>query len=182
MRSCRSRTPVTAAAIFFAGSKSNVTPFSLNTSVDPAVVTYNGDSVQSMLTSPLGSSIALNVPGKQIFSASTASVFGTLNQLISDFSSGNTAAAQAATATLTTSLSAVSQQRVGVDNSITRMSNEDTNLQQQSTQLTVQQTNLMQADTAQVATELSSNETQQSALEDAIAALEKQGNLFSMLQ
>ena len=171
-----------SGSYLFAGSKSNVEPFSLDTSVDPAVTTYTGDSVQSMLTSPLGSSIALNIPGDQIFSATSASVFGTLNQLISDFANGNTAAAQVATATLTTSLSYVSQQRVGIDNSITRMGNADTTLQSQSTQLTVQQTNLMQADTATVATELSSSETQQSALEDAIAALEKQGNLFSVLQ
>ena len=166
----------------FSGSKSNVEPFSLNTSTDPAVATYHGDSIQTSLTSPLGSSITLNTPGNQIFSASSADVFGTLNQLISDFTSGNLAAAQTATATLTSSLSYVTQQRVSVDNSITRMGNEDTSLQQQSTQLTVRQTDLMQADTASVATQLSSNETQQSALEDAIAALEKQGNLFDVLQ
>ncbi len=165
----------------FGGSRSSTEPFTLDSSVNPAVVTYTGDSVQSSLTSPLGSSIPLNTPGNQIFTASSVSVFGTLNTLISDFSSGNTAGAQTATASLTSAVALVSQQRVGIDNSITRVADQDSGLQQQATQLIVQQTNLMQADTASVATALSSNETQQQAMEDAIAALEKQGNLFSML-
>jgi flagellar hook-associated protein 3 FlgL len=166
----------------FAGSQSGTEPFSLDSSVDPAVVTYNGDSVQSLLTSPLGSSISLNTPGNQIFSSSTASVFGVLNQLISDVSPGNLTAAAATTATLTAAVSLVSQQRVGIDNSITRIGSQDTNLQRQSVQLVVQQTNLVQADTAAVATALSSSETQQAALQDVIAGLEKQGDLFSVMQ
>jgi flagellar hook-associated protein 3 FlgL len=171
-----------AGSYLFAGSKSNAVPFSLDSSVDPAVVTYNGDAIQSMLTSPTGSSIALNTPGSQIFTAGATNVFSILNQLISDLSNGNVTAAQSAIAGLTTSVSFVSQQRVALDSSITRMTSQDTSLQQQSTQLVVQQTNLMQADTASVATALSSSETQQSALDDAIAALEKQGDLFDVLQ
>jgi flagellar hook-associated protein 3 FlgL len=166
----------------FAGSKSNTAPFGLDVSVDPAVVTYNGDSVQSSLTSPQGSSIALNTPGDQIFSAAATNVFGVLNELISDFAAGNVTAAQAATAGLTSAVSFVSQQRAGLDNSITRLTSEDSTLQQQSTQLVTRQTNLLQADTATVATALSSSETQQAALQDVIAALEKQGSLFDVLR
>lgn len=165
----------------FSGSKSNVQPFALDSSVDPAVVTYNGDTLQSSLSSPQGGSIPLNKPGSQIFTASAASVFGTLNQLISDFSSGNVAAAKSSAASLTAALGVVTQQRASLDTSITRISAQDTGLQEQSTQMVVQQTNLMQANTAVVATDLSSSETQQAALQDAIAALEKQGNLFDLL-
>ena len=165
----------------FGGSKSSVAPFSLDTSVDPSVVTYNGDSVQSVLSSPGGGSIPIDKPGNQVFTASTASVFGTINQLISDFSSGNVAAAAGTAASLTSALGVVTAQRASLDTSINRIAAQDTGLQQQSTQLLVQQTNLTQADTAVVATALSSSETQQTALQDVIAALEKQGNLFDML-
>jgi flagellar hook-associated protein 3 FlgL len=44
------------------------------------------------------------------------------------------------------------------------------------------QDNLLQANTAQVATELSSAETQQSALTQVIAAIDQQGTLFNQLQ
>ena len=40
------------------------------------------------------------------------------------------------------------------------------------------QTNLLQADLPTVATQLSANETQQSALESVIVAIEQQGTLF----
>ena len=166
----------------FSGSTSNVQPFTLDSSVDPAVVTYNGDSLQSSLSSPQGGSIPLDKPGNQIFTASTASVFGTLNQLISDFSSGNVTAAKGTAASLHSALGKVTEQRASLDTSITRIAAQDTGLQQQSTQMLVQQSNLMQADTAVVATDLSSSETQQAALQDAIAALEKQGNLFDLLK
>ena len=164
----------------FSGS-SSAAPFSLDTTVDPAVVHYNGDSIQSSLSSPQGGSIPINKPGDQIFTASTVSVFGTLNQLISDFTSGNTNAAISTAASLNSALTLVTQQRASLDSSISRISMQDTGFQQQSTQMLVQQTNLMQADTASVATALSSSETQQTALQDTIAALEKQGNLFDLL-
>jgi hypothetical protein len=45
----------------------------------------------------------------------------------------------------------------------------------------VNQTNLLQADLPTVATELSSNQTQQSALESVIVAIEQQGTLFNKM-
>jgi len=43
------------------------------------------------------------------------------------------------------------------------------------------QTNLLQADFPTLATKLSANETQQSALESVIVAMEKQGTLFDRM-
>ena len=55
----------------------------------PAVTTYNGDEDVNYLETPNGQKIQLNVPGDQIFSASGAnSVFGALNSLVADYSSG----------------------------------------------------------------------------------------------
>jgi flagellar hook-associated protein 3 FlgL len=83
---------------------------------------------------------------------------------------------------LSSALDFVSQRRVTLDDSITRLTaagNYDT---AESTQLQSAQDSLIQANTAQVATQLSSAETQQSALTQVIAAIEKQGTLFNVLQ
>jgi flagellar hook-associated protein 3 FlgL len=165
----------------FSGSLGNTQPFLLDSSTNPATTSYAGDSIASTLGAPDGSSVQIGTPGNVIFSASGTNVLGTLNQLISDFTNGNTAGATAATDSLTGLVTYVAQQRSGVDNSISRIATEQGNLQSQSTQLTVQQTTLMQANTAQVATSLSASETQLSALEDAIAAIEKQGTLFNVI-
>jgi flagellar hook-associated protein 3 FlgL len=64
----------------------------------------------------------LNVPGDQIFLGSGPnSVFGALNALVADYSSGevNTALAANDTTALSTALNYVSQQRVTIDSSIT---------------------------------------------------------------
>jgi flagellar hook-associated protein 3 FlgL len=107
-----------------------------------------------------------------------------LNSLIADYSSGTVDTAQAVSDTqaLGTALNYVSQQRVTIDNSITRLSVASTAATNEQTQLTAAQTNLMQADVAQVSTQLSLAETQQTALEDVIAQLGSTSNsLFSKL-
>ena len=127
----------------------------------------------------------MNVPGDQVFLGSgTNSVFGALNNLIADYSTGTVDANQAISDTqaLSTALSFVSQQRVTIDNSITQLSSASDAMTNEQTQLTAAQTNLMQADVAQVSTQLSLSETQQTALEDVIAQLNSTSNdLFSKL-
>ena len=150
------------------------------------MTTYNGDQDVNYLVMPNGQKIQLNVPGDQIFLGSgTNSVFGALNALVADYSSGtvNTGQAASDTEALSTALNYVSQQRVTIDNSITQISTASSAVTQQQTQLTTAQTNLMQADIPTVSTQLSLEETQQTALEDVIAQLESTSNsLFSKLQ
>jgi flagellar hook-associated protein 3 FlgL len=169
----------------FAGSQTSTSPFTLSTTTSPATVTYNGDEDVNYINTPNGQQIQLNVPGDQIFSGTgTNSVFGALNNLISDYSTGtvNTAQAAADTASLNTALNYVSQQRVTIDSSITQLSAASDSISTDQTQLTVAQTNLMQADVAGVSTQLSLAETQQTALEDVIAQLNSSSNtLFSKL-
>jgi flagellar hook-associated protein 3 FlgL len=167
----------------FAGSKSSSAPFSLSTATTPATVTYSGDEDVNFLETPSGQTIQLNVPGDQIFSASGAnSVFGTLNNLIADYSTGATATKSVAdTTALGTALNFVSQQRVTIDNSMTQLTSASDAVSSQQTQLTAAQTTLMQADVAQISTQLSTTETQQTALEDMIAQLDSDGTLFSKL-
>jgi flagellar hook-associated protein 3 FlgL len=169
----------------FAGGQTSTAPFTTSAATSPAVTSYNGDQDVNYLESPNGQKIQLNVPGSQIFLGSNAnSVFGTLNALIADYSSGtvNTSQAVNDTTALDTALNYVSQQRVTIDNSMTQISASSgaaTNVQ---TQLTTAQTNLMQADIPAISTQLSLTETQQSALISVIAQLNNaQNDLFSKL-
>jgi flagellar hook-associated protein 3 FlgL len=169
----------------FAGGQTSTTPFATSTASSPAATSYNGDEDVNYLETPNGQKIQLNVPGNQVFLGSGAnSVFGALNSLIADYSSGTVDTNQAVSDTeaLSTSLNYVSQQRVTIDNSITQVSTASDAVTNEQTQLTAAQTNLMQADVAQVSTQLSLSETQQTALEDVIAQLNSTSNdLFSKL-
>lgn len=170
----------------FAGGETSAAPFTTSTGASPAVTTYNGDENINYLELPNGQKIQLNVPGDQIFLGSGAdSVFGALNALVADYSSGtvNTAQAVNDTEALSTALNYVSQQRVTIDNSINQLSAASSAVTSEQTELTAAQTNLMQADIPTVSTQLSQAETQQTALEDVIAQLESVSNsLFSKLQ
>jgi flagellar hook-associated protein 3 FlgL len=169
----------------FAGGQTSKAPFATSTATSPAVTTYNGDQGVNYLQSPNGQKIQLNVPGDQIFMGTGAnSVFGALNSLIADYSSGAADTNQSVkdTVALGTALGYVSQQRVTIDNSMTQItaaSDAVTNVQ---TQLTTAQTALMQADIPTISTQLSLAETQQTALMDVIAQLNSTSNsLFSKL-
>ena len=150
------------------------------------MTSYNGDENVNYLELPNGQKIQLNVPGDQIsMGAGTNSVFGALNALVADYSSGTVNEQQAAsdTTALSTALNYVSQQRVTVDNSISQISAASGAVTNEKTQLTAAQTDLMQADIPTISTQLSQAETQQTALEDVIAQLESTSNsLFSKLQ
>ena len=169
----------------FAGAQTSTAPFTTSTATSPATTTYNGDTDVNYMVTPTGQKIQLNVPGSQIFLGSGAnSVFGALNSLVADYSTGtvNTSQAVSDTEALGTALSYVSQQRVTIDNSITQVTAASSAVTNQKTQLTTAQNNLMQADVAQVSTQLSLSETQQTALEDVIAQLDSTSNsLFSKM-
>jgi flagellar hook-associated protein 3 FlgL len=170
----------------FAGGKTSAAPFTTSNATTPGSTSYNGDDNVNFLELPNGQKIQLNVPGDQIFlGGGTNSVFGALNALVADYSSGTVNIQQAATDTtaLSTALSFVSQQRVTVDNSITQIGAASDAVTNEKTQLTVAQTDLMQADIPTISTQLSQAETQQTALEDVIAELEStSNNLFMKLQ
>jgi len=169
----------------FGGGQSSNAPFSTSNALSPAVTSYSGDQNINYLQMPNGQKIQLNVPGDQIFSGSgTNSVFGALNNLVADYSSGTVDTNKAVTDTqsLNTALNYVSQQRVTIDNSITHLTAASDAAGSVQAQLTMAQTNLMQADVAHLSTQLSLAETQQTALESVIAQLGSVSNsLFSKL-
>lgn len=165
----------------FAGGKTTTLPFTTSTAISPAVTAYSGDGDVNYLETPNGQRIQLNVPGDRIFLGAT-SVFGVLNSLIADFSSGTVNAAQVSqdTNALTAALKYVSQQRVVIDNSITQLTAATGAITTEKTQLSASQTDLMQADLATVATQLSLSKTQETALESVIVQLGS-GSLFDKL-
>lgn len=167
----------------FGGSQTGAAPFSISTATTPATTTYSGDANVNYLQTPNGQKIQLNVPGDQIFTTGgTTSVLGVLNQLVADFASGIPAGTSVSdTTALSTALNFVSQQRVVVDNSLTRLTAASDAANSEQTQLTAAQTTLMQADVAKISTQLSMAETQQTALEDVISQLGA-GSLFDKLQ
>jgi flagellar hook-associated protein 3 FlgL len=169
----------------FAGTNSSTTPFTQSSTTSPATTTYNGDNNVNYLETPSGQKIQLNVSGSQIFLGSGSnSVFGALNALVADYSSGtvNTSQAVSDTEALNTALNYVSQQRVTIDNSITQLTAASDAVTNQETQLTTTQTDLMQSSYATVSTQLSLAETQQTALEDVIAEVNSASqDLFSKL-
>jgi flagellar hook-associated protein 3 FlgL len=165
----------------FSGSQGGTAPYTLDTTTSPAAATYKGDSDVEYLQTPSGQKIQLNLPGNQIFSAAGTDVLGTLNQLVADYASGTPSATAAAdTEALGTALGHVTQQRVLIDNSMSRLTAAENYTQSEGTQLTSAQTTLLQADVGQVATQLSTAETQQAALSQVIATLGKQ-SLFNDL-
>jgi flagellar hook-associated protein 3 FlgL len=129
---------------------------------------------------PDGQSIQLNLPGDQVFTSSTANVLETLNNLVTDYASGTAGSGVTDTAALTNALNYVSQQRVAIDNSISRLNGASGAATTEATQLTAVQTNLMQADIPGISTRLSLAQSQQTALIGMIAAL-GQGSLFDKL-
>ncbi len=169
----------------FGGGQTSTAPFSTSTGTSPATTTCSGDEDINYIELPNGQKVQLNVPGDQIFLGSgTNSVFGALNALVADYSSGtvNTSQAVSDTEALSSALNYVSQQRVTIDNSINQISAASGAVTNEQTQLTTAQTNLMQADIPTVSTQLSLAETQQTALEDVIAQLDSpSNNLFSKL-
>jgi flagellar hook-associated protein 3 FlgL len=165
----------------FSGSQNGSAPFVLDNTTSPASVTYSGDSMVNYVNTPGGQSIATNLPGDQVFSGAGGDLLGTLNALIKGFSTGDTVTTTALTSQLGTALSQVSTQRASLDGAMNRIQSASSYASREQTQLVSNQTNLLQADLPTLATQLSANTTQQSALESVIVAIEHQGTLFDRM-
>ena len=119
------------------------------------------------------------------WAAGANSVFGALNALVADYSSGtvNTEQAVSDTEALSTALNYVSQQRVTIDNSITQLTAASGAVTNEQDPVDGRADEPDAGRYAQVSTQLSLAETQQTALEDVIAQLDSTSNsLFSKLR
>lgn len=165
----------------FAGSNGNVQPFTVDTATQPATVTYSGDALAGSVTTVSGQRIQTGVAGSEVFTAPGADVMAALNNLVADFASGAVSAtASTDVGALTAALNNVSQQQAVLGSALGRLQSASTYAQTDATNRTAAATALVAADPAVVATELSSAETQNQALMNVIATVEKQ-SLFSYI-
>lgn len=164
----------------FSGSQGSTTPFTLDSTTDPATTMYNGDTATRSITTPNGQSLQTNVAGSAVFNAA----FSALNQLISDYSSGTATSAilTSDTSALSSAISQVSTLRSTLDNSLSRLESTSSYAQTEASQLTVAQGSLVESDPATVATQLSSAETQHQALLSVINTLGSSEDLFEMMR
>jgi flagellar hook-associated protein 3 FlgL len=166
----------------FGGSDGSVQPFTQDNSTAPATTTYNGDTALAYTTTDTGQKIQRNLPGSQVFGTSGSSVFGALNQLANDLSSGaSSATLQGDTAQLSTALNGVIDQRSILDSSLTQLQSTSSYAQSNETELAATESGLVSANTAAVATQLSQAELQGQALMSTIATLDK-NSLFDYLR
>jgi flagellar hook-associated protein 3 FlgL len=166
----------------FSGSDGSVQPFSQDNSTSPATTTYNGDTALQYTTTETGQQIQTNLPGSALFTATGSNVFGALNQIVNDFSTGASAATlQGDTTLLSGALNGVISQRSVLDNSLAQLQSTSTYAQTNATQLEAAQSSLVSADTDSIATQLSSTETESQALMSAISVLEK-NSLFDYIK
>ena len=171
----------------FAGSQGGPTPFTVNSFVNPATVTYNGDAVTQKLQTPDGQLVALNVPGSSVFTNGSGNLLGTLNQLISDLGAaangtGTTANIQADSTALSQALGVVSWQRSTLDSGLSQLISVATYSSTQESVYKAQQSGLLSADPVSVATDLKTAEVQRQALLGVTSALEGARNLFDYLR
>lgn len=165
----------------FSGSRGSTKPFTLDTATDPATTTYNGDGVTNTIETPTGQKVQVNLPGSSVFQGSGGDLLGTLNQLVSDLTAGNTAGIQADSTTLVAGLGQVTTQRAGLDSSMSRLAATTSYANTQGTALKAQQSALLSADPASVATDLKAVEVQYEALLGTEAVLSKE-DLFDFLK
>lgn len=169
-----------AGQYLFSGT-STAQPYTNDTSTSPAVATYAGDDHQQTTVTPGGQTIVTGLAGSAIFSASGADVMASLNALVADFSSGTVSASTEADLNeLQAGLTNVSSQRSILDASLNTLEQTSTYAQTNATDLQASQSTLVSADASQVATQLSTNETQQQALMDVISSMGKY-NLFQFM-
>ena len=153
----------------FAGTATNVAPFTLDSSA-PDGVTYNGNDNTNTVPIAEGRSIQLNVPGDQIFQGAGGDVFGALQQLVTALQNNDINGVATATTALGGSLNYLSQQRVFYGNAVNQLTSNQGFLQQEQVNLQSQENSIDAVNLPAAATNLSQDQMTQSA---ALAALAK---------
>jgi len=153
----------------FGGTASGQAPYTAD-STSASGYKYNGNNGVNSVAVGDNLSVQANIPGSQIFSNASNDVLGSLSSLVAALNSGNSAAIQSATNSISSALSFVSQQRVTYANAETQLNSQETYLQQETVSLTSQENSLVGVDMAKAATALAQAQTANSA---ALAAASK---------
>lgn len=147
----------------FAGTAGPTAAFTAD-STSSSGFTYNGNSGVNQTAIGSNLSVATQVPGDQVFLSTTGNVLGSLNSLVSALQSGSTTDIANATASISSAISHVGQQRVLLSNTVTQAQAQETYLSQESLSLSSQQSELTSIDLSTAATNLTQAQTAHSAI------------------
>jgi flagellar hook-associated protein 3 FlgL len=159
-------TSISGAYLF--GGTSTAKPYTAD-AASPTGYTYNGNNDSNSVAIGDNTSVQINLPGSQIFSAAGNNVIGSLSSLVTALKAGNSANIETATAAVDSALNYVGQQQVFYGNAETQLNSQETFLQQDKVTLTTQASTLIGVNESTAATELSEAETDNSAALAAVA-------------
>lgn len=164
----------------FAGTSGVTTPF-VEDATSATGVTYagNGESNQAQVGDTL--SVAVSLPGNDVFLSSSGNVLGSLQQMITAIQSGDPTQLANANAAITAAIGHVSEVRGTYGANVEELNAQNSYLSQETVSLTSQQASLVDVDTATAATNLAQAETQNSAVLAAAAKVLPQ-SLLQYLQ
>ena len=140
-----------AGNYMFAGTNTNTPPFVVD-NTSPSGVSYVGNTTVNQVSIGSGYTLAVNVPGSQIFTAPGHDIFLNMSNLITALQT-NTGISAAVTSLSTASLY-VSGQRGFFSNALTQAASQTTSLNANTTQIGQAQVDLAGADFATAASNL----------------------------
>ena len=161
----------------FAGTATSTQPYVTDASSGSGVTYKGNDNINSVEISD-GQAMPINLPGSQLFSNTTTSVFQSLQDLYNALNTNGDIAG--ATTEVQNALNYVSAQQTFYGNSVDRLNNAQTFLTQEQTQLTESESNTLDVNMATAVTDLTQTVTTQQALVEAGGQI-SQLNLFDYL-
>jgi flagellar hook-associated protein 3 FlgL len=159
-----------AGTYLFAGTNTTTQPFVAD-STSASGVAYKGNSNSITLTVTENKSIAINVPGSQLFAKPGADVFAALNRMATSLQANDTTGIQDSVTSLRTALDNVTAQRTFYGNTLNELDSDTTYLNDEKVQLQTQQNNAVGADMATTVSEMMQAETAQSATLEAASKI-----------
>jgi flagellar hook-associated protein 3 FlgL len=162
----------------FSGTATTTQPYVADPS-SPSGVKYNGNSNINSVEISEGQAMPINLPGSQLFSNSTTSVFQSLQDLYNALDNDGDVASAAAE--VQNALNYVSAQRTFYGNSVARLNTTKTFLNSEKLQLSTSEADIVDVDLAKAVTDLAQTKTTQAALLSAGGAI-SQLSLFDYLQ
>lgn len=163
----------------FAGTATSTQPFVLDAN-QPDGVAYNGNTGVNSVTISPGNTIAVNVPGSQIFTNPAGDVLGALNGMITALQTNT--GLDTANTNLSQALSELSNQRVFYGNNLQQLQSAQTYVTNNQTQLAQQENTLVGADLASSITNLEQASTATSAILTATSQILSTMNLLNFLK
>jgi flagellar hook-associated protein 3 FlgL len=164
-------------AYIFAGTAVTAQPFTLDQSTN--AVTYNGNDQTTQVQLSNGVSTAANLPGSQLFTNSSGSVLGALQDLYTALTT-NTNISGAVTE-VQNGLDQLNSQRVFYGNALNQITASENFLNQDTVNLSQQENNLVGADLPTVATNYEQAQIADQATITAASQILQQKNLLDYI-